>query len=205
MELRVRVTQLMRRYIAYLVTVGASVALASCGVPASPSPQAIQKSQVPFHLLAPEPATTTTTQPSLNLVPVKIYLINSAQAPSPVERDVPYPAPLNVVLSDLLAGPTNAESAKGYSTALSVETRIRSAETTSTVATVNFNSAFGQISGSAQVLAVSQVVFTVASLEGFATGVIFEIDGRRVQVPIATGAQVSGPVYVWEVIPQPGS
>jgi spore germination protein GerM len=204
-ELNVNARRSIRQSLAVLVALAATVVLASCGVPATPSPQAIAKSQVPFHLLAPEPPTTTTTQPTTNLVPVKIYLINSAQAPAPVERDVLYPAPLDVVLSDLLAGPTNAESARGYSTALSVQTRIRSATTSPGVATVNFNTAFGQISGSAQVLAVAQVVFTVASLEGVATGVVFEIDGKRVQVPIATGAQVSGPVYVWEVISQPGS
>jgi len=47
-------------------------------------------------------------------------------------------------------------------------------------------------------LAVSQVVFTVATQNGANTGVIFEIDGQRTSVPISSGATVFGPVYYFQ-------
>jgi len=31
--------------------------------------------------------------------------------------------------------------------------------------------------------------------------VLFEIDGQPISVPISSGAQVSGPVFLWQVIP----
>jgi hypothetical protein len=34
-----------------------------------------------------------------------------------------------------------------------------------------------------------------------ATGVLFEIDGQPTSVPVSSGAQVSGPVYLSQVIP----
>ena len=61
------------------------------------------------------------------------------------------------------------------------------------------NSAFGQITGTATELAVAQIVATVATENGYGTGVIFEIDGQRTSVPIANGSQVAGPVYLHRV------
>ena len=45
------------------------------------------------------------------------------------------------------------------------------------------NTAFGQITGNNTELAVAQIVATVATENGLATGVIFEIDGQRTQRP----------------------
>ena len=66
--------------------------------------------------------------------------------------------------------------------------------------TVNFNEAFSQISGTSAELAVAQVVATVAAQNGQTTGVIFEIDGQRTSVPIASGASVPGPVYLLQFV-----
>ena len=62
------------------------------------------------------------------------------------------------------------------------------------------NTAFGQITGNNTELAVAQIVATVATENGLATGVIFEIDGQRTSVPIANGSQVAGPVYLIEFL-----
>ena len=69
------------------------------------------------------------------------------------------------------------------------------------VVTVNFNEAFGEITGADTELAVAQVVATVVAANKPGTSVLFEIDGEPISVPISTGAQVSGPVYLWQVIP----
>ena len=69
--------------------------------------------------------------------------------------------------------------------------------------TVNFNDAFGQITGSFTELAVAQVVATVVSQSRLGTGVVFEIDGAPTSVPIASGVQVQGPVYLWQFASAP--
>ena len=62
------------------------------------------------------------------------------------------------------------------------------------VVTVDFNTAFGLISGTQEVQAVAQVVFTVTKQVGRQIGVQFEIEGVPTDVPTATGAEVAGPV-----------
>jgi hypothetical protein len=69
------------------------------------------------------------------------------------------------------------------------------------IVTVNFNTAFGQITGADAELAVAQVVATVVAQSKPTTSVLFEIDGQPISVPISSGAQVSGPVLLWQVIP----
>ena len=65
---------------------------------------------------------------------------------------------------------------------------------------MNFNTAFGQITGTATEQAVAQVVSTVVNEVGLGTGVVFEIDGQRTSVPIANGSQVAGPVYLLQFL-----
>jgi hypothetical protein len=68
------------------------------------------------------------------------------------------------------------------------------------VVTVNFNNAFGQITGTATEQAVAQVVATVANDTGAGTGVMFEIEGQHTSVPVANGSQVAGPVYLLDFL-----
>jgi len=181
------------------------VVLAACGVPVS-APKPIDHDQVPFALLSPTPPTTTsTTSPSKALVPVSIWLIAANQEPVRVARAVPVPATLQAVIEALVGGPSAQDVAAGYSTALPSSLRVLSATTSTSagqsVAVVDFGSGFGLISGSEQVQAVSQVVFTVATYESLTTGVLFEIDGAPIPVPLASGAVVPGPVYAYQFVP----
>jgi spore germination protein GerM len=90
--------------------------------------------------------------------------------------------------------------ANGVVTAIPGNVTVLSTTTQGGVVTVNMNTAFGQITGNNTELAVAQIVATVATENGLATGVIFEIDGQRTQVPIANGSQVAGPVYLIEFL-----
>jgi spore germination protein GerM len=189
----------------------AACLVAGCGVPTQSAPQTIPRAQVPFHLLDPEAPTTTTTAPAPPFtVPVLIYLVSSTgQNLVSSQRLVAPPAQLSAVLDALLAGPTAGEAALGTQTAISSGVRVLGASVNDGVATVNFNSAFGEISGPQQILAVAQVVFTVTSQLSPETGVTFEIGGTPTNVPIATGAQVPGPVHLLQYValapPPPGS
>jgi spore germination protein GerM len=189
-----------RRFAAVLVVV-AGAALAACGVPTTGAPSAIPKSQVPAALLAEAPPpTTTTTSPKLNLVPATIYFYDGSSL-QPVSRDIEFPATLLDVLHDLTQGPTGAEMQSGLTTAIPTTTRVLSAVSANGQATVNFNAAFGQITGPAQVQAVTQVVLTVVGQVGASTGVRFEIEGQPTEVPDASGVEQSGPIYLWQMVP----
>jgi Sporulation and spore germination len=172
-----------------------------CAIPTQSAPSTIAPTKVPFNLLDPHLPTTTTTQPKpSSLVPVKVFFISSSNQLQPEARVVAAPAPLTSILTALLAGPTSAEAAGGVFTAIPNDVAVLSTTTQGGIVTVNMNTAFGEISGNDTELAVAQIVATIATENGLGTGVIFEIDGQRISVPIANGAQVAGPVYVIEFL-----
>ncbi len=158
-------------------------------------------SKVPFNLLNPELPTTTTTLPKpTSLVPVKVFFLNTGSELTAASRVVASPAPLTAIISSMLAGPTKAETAQGLTTAIPSNVSVLSTTTQGNIVTVNMNAAFGAITGTSIELAVGQIVATIATENGFDTGVVFEIDGQRTSVPIANGSQVTGPVYLLEFL-----
>jgi len=192
-----------RRLVAFGVLAVAFLA-AGCSIPTQGAPSSIAPSKVPFDLLDPHLPTTTTTLPKpSSLVEVKVFFVNSQNQLQPEPRVVASPAPLLSIISSMLAGPTNAETAGGVFTAIPSDVAVLSATTQGNVVTVNMNSAFGQIAGTSTELAVAQLVATVATENGLSTGVIFEIDGQRTSVPIANGSQVAGPVYLIQFLNVP--
>lgn len=186
-----------RRLVVLAVAV-AALLLSGCAIPTQSTPSAIPNSHVPGGLLDHQLPTTTTTQPKAS-VQVKIYLLNANHRLVPVTRVVQIPAPLKSVITSLLGGPSRTEEASRITTAIPSNVVVLDASESKNppLVTVNFNEAFGQITGSFTELAVAQVVFTVVTQSGqLGTGVIFEIGGETISVPVASGAQVSGPVYL---------
>ena len=178
-----------------------ALAASACAIPTQGSPSTLPPSKVPFGLLDPHPPTTTTTQPKpSSLVPVKVFFLNATNGLTPAERYVDSPAPLSAVIDAMLAGPSNAETKQGISTAIPSNVALISATTQGNIVTVNMNTAFGEITGTDAELAVAQIVATVATQNGLGTGVNFEIDGQRTSVPIANGSEVAGPVYLIEFL-----
>ncbi len=194
-----------RRRWAVVLAVPLLALAAGCALPTQGSPSAIASSKVPFHLLDPHPSTTTTTQPKPSAyVSVKVFFLNTNanNALTPTDRLVSAPAQLPAIITALVTGPSSGDSAAGLTTAIPSDVAVISAaETSQNVVTVNFNTAFGQITGTAAEQAVAQVVTTVVNEIGVTTGVIFEINGTHTSVPIANGAQVAGPVYLLDLTP----
>lgn len=184
------------------LVLAAGVAVAGCGIPTQRVPSALARAKVPFNLLDPHPPTTTTTQPKpSSLVPVKVFFSGKNSQLVPVQRYVAAPAPLSAVVDAMLAGPTNAETSLGLTTAIPADVAVLSVTSPQNgIVTVDMNTAFGQITGANSELAVAQIVATVATEAGLNTGVLFEIDGQRTSVPIANGQQVAGPVYLIEFL-----
>jgi hypothetical protein len=145
--------------------------------------------------------TTTSVPTSAYSVPVTIFLVApTRQVLISAGRSVAPPGTLTSVLDALLGGPTAIESDRNITTALAGGVRLLSATVNAGVAVVDLNRAFGQISGTQQILAVAQIVFTVAGQLGSTVGVQFEITGAPTAVPVGSGAQVSGPVHLLEYL-----
>jgi len=180
-----------RALVAVAAVVAAGTALGACGVPIDAQPTALAPDRIPFGLLAPESATTTTTSiPSPVEAPVAVYFLGPTGHLVPVARDVPVSAPdLTSILDALVAGPTETEAASGLQSALSAQTTVLGATVTDGIATVNLTATFGQLVGPPQIEAVAQVVFTASGLSGV-KGVTFQLSGQPIDVPVASGAQV---------------
>jgi len=195
-----------RRRVVFAVVVAALV-LSGCAIPTQREPSAIPNSHVPGGLLDHHLPTTTTTQPKPS-IQVKIYLLNANHRLVAVQRVVQIPAPLKSVISSLLGGPSQREEDSKITTAIPSNVEVLSTHESKTpsLVTVNFNQAFGQITGTFTELAVAQVVATAVTQSGLlSTGVLFEIAGQTISVPVASGAQVTGPVYLSQFLPNAAS
>lgn len=168
--------------------------LAACGIPTQPSASAIPASQ----LHARRPVTPPTESPcAKGCTSINVYFVSSKGRLVPVGRIAPPHDKVGAVVGAMLAGPTPAERATGFSTALPTDIRLLS--TTETLKrrtiTLNFSVDFATLSGPQEVLGVAQVVYTVSSITP-GVGVIFEIASVPVQVPLETGRLVNGAVHV---------
>ena len=170
------------------------LALAACGIPTQGQPSTISPSRVPLGLASPAGSGTTNDTPRT----IQTGFAGTAQAYQDSLNSEKY-----LIITALLAGPTQADENDGVYTAIPSDVTVLPATPPQgSVVTVNFNDAFGQITGADAELAVYQVVATVVTAQGkLDTGVLFEIDGAPTSVPVASGAQVSGPVYLSQVIP----
>jgi spore germination protein GerM len=192
-----------RRLRATLLLSLLSLVAAGCAIPTQGAPVSIAPSKVPFNLMEPHLPTTTTTQPK-SYVAVKVFFLDATNQLQPAQRLVAGTAPLTSILDALMLGPTSGEVASGISSAIPSDVAVLAATTAAgNIVTVNMNSAFGEITGTDTELAVGQIVATVAAANGNGTGVLFEIDGQRTQVPVANGSEVSGPVYLIDFLIPP--
>jgi spore germination protein GerM len=196
-----------RRGAVCVVLLVGGLALAACGIPTQQAPSSISSSHVPVGLTNPGGGTQPTQPKAKSEVQVTISLLDSDNALAPVHRFVEVPAPLDAILTAMLGGPTQNEENDGLYTAIPSDVAVLSVPPPQgSVVTVNFNDAFGEITGSDAGLAVAQVVATVVAWKGKpGTSVLFEIDGQPTSVPTSSGAQVSGPVFLWQVIPSSGT
>ena len=193
----------MRRTLLAAALVVLGIVAAGCAIPTQGSPSVIASSKVPSHLLDPHPPTTTTTQPNA-FVPVKVYFVNTSDQFVQATRYVAPPAPLIAVVRALLGGVTKGETAENISTAIPSDVSVLGVSTQpGNVVTVNLNNVFGEITGPDSELAVGQIVWTVTNEVGPTTGVVFEIEGQRISVPIANGSLVAGPVYLLQFLSVP--
>lgn len=163
--------------------------VAGCGVPVDHGPTVLSKRSVPFGLLAQSAPATTSPPSAPSTVSTQIFLISSSGQLVAVTRELPFGAPLAIVLDVLVDGPTDAEAVSGLQSAVPSQTQVLGATVSGTIATVDLSGAFTELVGQPQIEAVAQIVFTATGISGI-TEVDFELDGQQVEVPTATGVDV---------------
>lgn len=189
----------MRRRLAALAGVMAlacgGVALAACGIPTEATARAL--SNVPAKVNEPLPVTSTTALPTqAGDVTLTVFFISTDAYLVAEPRYVKPPASVATAIETLLAGPTTHELyTEGLTSALASDIKLLHTYRVGTVATVNFTTHFGSLSGNQEVLGVAQVVFTVAGALQPSIGVLFEINGDPIPVPVASGGLTSSPVH----------
>jgi spore germination protein GerM len=103
-------------------------------------------------------------------------------------------------LTALIAGPTSAEASQGITSALPTDLKVTSIALVGSTVTLNFNTAFGKINGSAETQAVGQVVLTTTDQPQI-SAVSFQIDSKPISVPTSSGVVTSAPVTAAQYAP----
>jgi spore germination protein GerM len=186
----------VRRTPLVALAVAVATLLGACGIPTS-APKAIPASQVPPGIISLNPVGTTTTIPGG--VPVSIYLFNAQGALTPYARVLAVRGGLTDLMDLLLGGPSTGESEAAVTTAVPLGTQVISVSpVTNNVVTVNFTDVFRLAVGAAPVNAIQQVVYTIDRSPLITTsspvGVLFEVDGRPIEVPLPNGVETGNPV-----------
>lgn len=133
---------------------------------------------------APAPSTSvaaTTTVPT-GRVDVRVYFMHGDYLAVGHRSIQSAPRVAAAALTQLLAGPTTAESAAGLATAVPTGTRLLDVGITGRIATVDLSSAFASGGGSLSMVGrLAQVTFTLTQFPTV-EGVVFRLDGKPVSV-----------------------
>lgn len=195
----------------FLLVAILAMALAGCGVGAQQRAVVIPSDDVPSVLSAPlaspsspsaEPSTApppssgAPSSPSVTsgTLASSVYLVDdTTNRLVAVHRSRNQTATLSTLIHTLLAGPTEAESAAGLTTAINTSPTLNKITIEGSLAVIDLSSSFGDIRGAAEVLASAQVVLTAVSYPG-TESVLFTLDGTPTAVPLVSGVLSSNPL-----------
>lgn len=121
----------------------------------------------------------------------EVYFVTGDRLVS-VTRQIADSDPATVVRA-LLRGPIAAENGLSIRSAIPPETRELGASVTDGIATVDLSRDFTLVGGDEEILAVAQIVATVAALDEV-DGVVFAIEGALRPAPVAEGQLVERPL-----------
>lgn len=151
-----------------------SQSVATTSVPPDPT---VTSTTVPATTSTTAPPTSTTTP---SLTDVKVYLLRGERL-AIAHRLVAGPAVLRGALTELLAGPTDAERADGLLSAVPVGTELLDVNLADGLATVDLSSDFESGGGSLSMMTrIAQVVFTATQFDN-ADRALFWLDGRPIE------------------------
>jgi spore germination protein GerM len=165
---------------------------AACSAPVDSGPKTIRSASIPLGLRETS-STTTTTVPTGESEEVTVYFFFPDLRLQPVKRRVSSPVTVEKVLQKLFAGPTPAEAVTGLRTAISYDTTIQGAAVKNRIVTVDTSKQFAFGPLPERITAFAQVVFTALDVNEV-TGVLFAVNGRRLDAPDGFGLPQSVPL-----------
>lgn len=178
------------------LVLGGAMSISGCAVPNDAEPRAIDPSSVPFSLLGTSTTASTEPQePSARQAAVPVYLVdNDTDQLVEVIRTVAAPGSVQVVLGELLSGPSGQELSSGLTSAIARGTDLLGVDgPRDGVITLNLSDDLSAISGQGQRLALAQVVFTVTAMRDV-QGVLFAFEGKLSEVPNGQGQSTAEPL-----------
>jgi germination protein M len=138
------------------------------------------------------PTTAAPTSAPIRTTDVRVYLLRG-ELVAIVHRQVPAETPLRGALEALVAGPTAAEAALGFLTAIPAGTEVLGVNLSDGLATVDLSGEFDDGGGSLSMQArLAEVVFTATQFPEV-TGVDFRLDGTPVTVFGSEGIELTEP------------
>jgi len=170
-----------------LLAASSVVALGACGISAEGSANRIEPAEVPFGLLDAEPTTTVAETGR----PATVYLLADNRLVA-VERTLPANDELGDLLALVQAGPSEVERSLGVTSSVPAGT-VASVDQSRGVARVDLTTAFGDVRGGEQLLALGQIVYTLTGQPGIG-GVELSLEGDAVELPLADGSVTDRPL-----------
>lgn len=169
----------------------AALACAACGVPTSDTVEVAEPDDVPFGLLEPD-RVPVAVRPETGAI-VEVHLFDpDSETLVPVVRQVATTS-VEVVIAELEAGPSDAESLLGLRSALVDLDAVDEITLDGATAFVHFDDSFATLGGNDQVIAIAQLVFTLTERPTI-DQVAISVDGAVVEVPRADGTLTRDPL-----------
>lgn len=175
----------MRRLRALLLVLVGAMALSGCSLIAtSKSPVMIPNKSVGFELL--NKTIPGTNGARVRFVTQPVYIVDAAGHLAPSSRIVPSPPALASVLRELILGPTDIESAAGYSSALPKNLVVLQATVKDGIGYVDITKSLTTLSPTREILAIGQIVLTAHDVDA-TKGVEITVDGQPQQLLLPSG------------------
>jgi hypothetical protein len=177
---------------ALVIALATAVALAACGVPLDDEARTVRDEDVPFGLLDPDRRPAVAAPPDgRRTVEIHLYSPDDERL-VPVSRRVARVDPQDVLV-ELTVEPTESEVATGLRNPLAdSETALETALSRG-VLTVELSEAFDTLSGSDQLVAIAQIVYTATARPGIGR-VQFRSEGEPTDILLGDGTLTTEPV-----------
>lgn len=159
-----------------------SMLVGACGVGPQRAPVALGPDELPAGLRADAQATTTSVAVTAD---VDVWLVRDGRMVR-VRHEVEPPVTADVAVTELLAGPDDAEQARQLRSAIPDAEVVEGVVVSRGIASVAIGPGFTDIPASDQVLAVAQLVLTLTDLRGVGR-VAFTVADTAIAVPLPNG------------------
>ncbi len=166
-----------------------AVPLIACGVPDESTARLVPKGAIPDAL---DPSNTVPDLVVDRQRTINLWFVRDEQLVR-VRRTVPASTSPEMVIADLLAGPSDVERRDSLRSAIPDAAALGQVSFSRGEAIVDLSPGFAEIPPADQLLAVSQLVLTLTDMRGVGQ-VSFHVGGAPVSVPLPTGGSSNDPV-----------